>query len=427
MLKIIVTDDREEKNTDYKKILQENENLLMRVQEKEMCYRDSLGWLDTEEWASEKHLLKLEKLAEEVRREADTFVLIGVGGSNNAARSVIEALKDVNPSSDRAPEILYAGNTLSPYALRKILSRLHGKSVYINCIAKNFETLEPGASFRILRQYLFQKYGEDARRRIICTGTKGSSLETLCGEQGYRFLEFPVNVGGRYTAITSVGLFPMAVAGVHIRELVKGAKEMEKLLHETRGQKNSAYFYACLRNFYYRNGYRMEMLSSFEPQFRWFYKWWIQLFAESEGKENRGIFPVSGEFSEELHSIGQFLQEGSPLIFETFLHVKQQKEKLVIPADGQRDFFEYLDGKDLHKINEAAFEATRKAHSKKLPCITIEIDKIDAYHFGQLFYFFQFACYLSARILGVKPFDQPGVEAYKIRMFEALGKGRTAR
>lgn len=275
--------------------------------------------------------------------------------SNNAARSVIEALR-----KDDAPEIIYAGNTLSPDAMNRMMKRLEGKSIY--------------------------------------------------------------NVGGRYTAMTNIGLFPMAVAGIDIRALVQGAKDMQKRVHEESAENNIAYQYACLRNLYYKEGYRVEMLSSFEPQFRFFYKWWIQLFAESEGKDNKGVFPVAGEFSEELHSVGQFIQDGSPIMFETFLDVKKQNASLIVEPDEKEDYFDYLDGKDFWEINKAAYHATVAAHSKKLPCLTIEVDELDAYHFGQLFYFFQFACYLSCKIMGVNPFDQPGVEAYKKWMFEALGK-----
>lgn len=275
--------------------------------------------------------------------------------SNNAARSVIEALR-----KDDAPEIIYAGNTLSPDAMNRMMKRLEGKSIY--------------------------------------------------------------NVGGRYTAMTNIGLFPMAVAGIDIRELVKGARDMQIRVHEESADENIAYQYACLRNLYYKEGYRVEMLSSFEPQFRFFYKWWIQLFAESEGKDNKGVFPVAGEFSEELHSVGQFIQDGSPIMFETFLDVKKQNASLIVEPDEKEDYFDYLDGKDFWEINKAAYHATVAAHSKKLPCLTIEVDELDAYHFGQLFYFFQFACYLSCKIMGVNPFDQPGVEAYKKWMFEALGK-----
>lgn len=222
--------------------------------------------------------------------------------------------------------------------------------------------------------------------------------------------------------MTNVGLLPMAVAGIDIRELVKGARDMQIRVHEESTEKNIAYQYACLRNLYYKEGYRVEMLSSFEPQFRFFYKWWIQLFAESEGKDDKGVFPVAGEFSEELHSVGQFIQDGSPIMFETFLDVKKQNASLIVEPDEKEDYFDYLDGKDFWEINKAAYHATVAAHSKKLPCLTIEVDELDAYHFGQLFYFFQFACYLSCKIMGVNPFDQPGVEAYKKWMFEALGK-----
>ena len=275
--------------------------------------------------------------------------------SNNAARSVIEALR-----KDDAPEIIYAGNTLSPDAMNRMMKRLEGKSIY--------------------------------------------------------------NVGGRYTAMTNIGLLPMAVAGIDIRELVKGARDMQIRVYEESADENIAYQYACLRNLCYKEGYRVEMLSSFEPQFRFFYKWWIQLFAESEGKDNKGVFPVAGEFSEELHSVGQFIQDGSPIMFETFLDVKKQNASLIVEPDEKEDYFDYLDGKDFWEINKAAYHATVAAHSKKLPCLTIEVDELDAYHFGQLFYFFQFACYLSCKIMGVNPFDQPGVEAYKKWMFEALGK-----
>lgn len=275
--------------------------------------------------------------------------------SNNAARSVIEALR-----KDDAPEIIYAGNTLSPDAMNRMMKRLEGKSIY--------------------------------------------------------------NVGGRYTAMTNIGLLPMAVAGIDICELVKGARDMQIRVHEESADENIAYQYACLRNLCYKEGYRVEMLSSFEPQFRFFYKWWIQLFAESEGKDNKGVFPVAGEFSEELHSVGQFIQDGSPIMFETFLDVKKQNASLIVELDEKEDYFDYLDGKDFWEINKAAYHATVAAHSKKLPCLTIEVDELDAYHFGQLFYFFQFACYLSCKIMGVNPFDQPGVEAYKKWMFEALGK-----
>lgn len=215
----------------------------------------------------------------------------------------------------------------------------------------------------------------------------------------------------------------MAVAGIDIRALVKGAADMAAELKGCRDITQSAYRYAVARNLYYNEGYRMEMLASFEPQLHWFYKWWIQLFAESEGKEDQGVYPISGEYSEELHSVGQFLQDGSPVIFETFLHVKDPQASMIVHPDGcVKDDFDYLNGKDFREINEAAYGATLRAHSEKMPCMVLEVEKLTPYSFGEIFYFFMYTCYVSAGILGVNPFDQEGVEAYKQRMFKALGK-----
>ena len=381
-------------------------------------YGDSLGWFDIDTWANEAELSAIEELAARVRRDADVFVLIGVGGSNNAARSVIEAF----PECD-GPEIVYAGNSLSAWAFEQVMNKISGKSVYIDCIAKNFQTLEPGSAFRVLREYLYETYGDKANERIIATGSRNSLLETICKEHGYSFVEFPQTVGGRYTAVTAVGLLPMAVAGIDIRALVKGAADMAAELKGCRDITQSAYRYAVARNLYYNEGYRMEMLASFEPQLHWFYKWWIQIFAESEGKEDQGLYPISGEYSEEQHSVGQFLQDGSPVIFETFLHVKDPQASMIVHPDGRvKDDFDYLNGKDFREINEAAYGATLRAHSEKMPCMVLEVEKLTPYSFGEIFYFFMYTCYVSAGILGVNPFDQEGVEAYKQRMFKALGK-----
>lgn len=396
-------------------LMRRKEDTFYKVVKKDLAYADSIGWFDVSEWDCEDKIEHIEKLADKVRKDADVFVLIGVGGSNNAARSVIEAL-----SEGEKPKIIYAGNTLSPHALRKVLKDIDGKSVYINCIAKNFETLEPGASFRILRKYLYKKYGEEAKNRIIVTGTAGSSLDELCKKNGYEFLEFPLNIGGRYTAISNVGLLPMAVAGIDIREVVRGARDAQSTLHKAEPENNAAYRYACLRNLLFSKGYKIEMLSSFEPQYRYFYKWWIQLFAESEGKDGKGIYPVASEYSEELHSVGQFLQDGSNIVFETFLNVINPNASLIVEKDDIEDGFDYLNGKDFWDINKSAFEATVKAHSTKLPNSVISVEKLDAYSFGELFYFFEFACYLSCEIMGVNPFNQPGVEDYKKNMFDKL-------
>lgn len=417
MLNLRIEDKNTQIQAELKSAVEKNKGILENVLQGEKEYADSLGWFHTKEWANEEYLKSFKDLAEKIREDGDVFVIIGVGGSNNSARSVIEALQ-----TDKKVQIVYAGNTLSPHALKEMLKNLEGKSVYIDCIAKNFETLEPGSSFRILRKFLYEQYGEAAKDRIIATGSRGSSLEKICDKHGYTFLEFPENVGGRFSAFTSVGLLPMAVAGIDIDSLVKGGADMEQYLQEEKPESNIAYQYACLRNLYYEKGYKIEALASFEPQFRWFYKWWIQLFGETEGKDNKGLFPVSCEFCEELHAMGQFIQDGTPLLFETFLDIKEQNASLYPEKDQVEDYFDYLNGKDFWEINKASFHATVKAHKEKLPCLILEAGRMDAYYFGQLFYFFMFSCYVSARILGVNPFNQPGVEAYKKWMFDALGK-----
>ena len=419
MLKLRIEDQKQRVSAEeLAQTMQQAAPILTRAQHGEERYSDSQGWLDTKKWASEANLAQIEAVAAGICRECDAFVLIGVGGSNNAARSVIEALSDGN-----GPEIIYAGNTLSPNALNRMLRSLEGKTYAVDCIAKNFETLEPGSSFRILREDMQRKWdAETVARRTFCTGTPGSSLERLCKDEGYTFLPFPTDIGGRYSAISHVGLLPMAVAGIDIRAIVRGAADMQAELHSAGVQDNLALRYATLRNLYYQKGYAVEVLASFEPQFRWFNKWWVQLFAESEGKDNKGIFPVAAEYSEELHAVGQYLQDGAPLMFETFLDVTGRQDSLVIHSDGKKDYFDYLNGKDFYDINKAAFCATVTAHSAKMPCIVLEMDTIDAYGFGLLFYFFEFACYLSGEIMHINPFDQPGVEAYKGWMFKALGK-----
>lgn len=393
----------------------ENSNILKQVQSGEKIYSDSLGWHQVKRWAGEDNLARIEKIAAEIRKKADVFVLIGVGGSNNAARAVVKALHRKG-----CPEIIYSGNTLSPIEINCMLKKIEGKSVYINCIAKNFETLEPGASFKILRRLLAQKYGSEAKKRIIATGTVGSELEKLCEKEGYTFLEFPADIGGRYSAMTNVGLLPMAVAGIDIRSLVAGAQEMESNLKKTGPLENEAYQYACFRKLCWDKGYRVEILSSFDTRLRWFYKWWIQLFAESEGKDGKGIFPSAAEYSEELHSMGQYVQDGTPFLFETFINILNMEDTDPIVSDGIQDGFDYLNGKGFLEVNLSAYEATRKAHSKRVPCIEIQLDTMDAKCFGELFYFFQFACYISCRLQGVNPFNQPGVEAYKKEMFRIL-------
>ncbi|MDF2820263.1 MAG: glucose-6-phosphate isomerase [Clostridiales bacterium] len=395
-----------------------NMDALDEIYENNSQYQDSLGWLNVEEWAGDEAISHLVKKAAQIRKEADVFVLIGVGGSNQAARAVVQALQ-----IDNKPEILYAGNNISAHYVNKLLKKLEGKSVYINVIAKNFETLEPGIGFRVLRKYLEETYGEAAKDRITVTGTIGSSLNQVAKDNGYDFLVFPENIGGRYSVLSDVGLFPMAVAGIDIKALVQGARDMKTRLFSENNTDNIALRYATYRNLLLHKGYNLEMMAFFEEQLHYFSKWWIQLFAESEGKEGIGIYPVAVSYSEDLHSIGQYVQEGQRMIFETFIDIQEQNSSVILKKDHVEDRFDYLNDKDFWDINKVAFEATLEAHSESgIPCMKFILPRLDEYYFGQMFYMFEFACYLSGSVLGINPFDQPGVENYKGYMFKKLGK-----
>ena len=394
--------------------------LLAEELEGEAQHRDNLGWFSVDEAAGPERVDFLLEQAARVRADADAFVVIGIGGSNQAARAVVKALRPEN-----GPAILWAGNTISACETARLLKELDGyQSVYIDCIAKNFETLEPGISFRVLRRYLEQRYGQaEAAKRIFATGTPGSTLHQLCIDNGYTFLTFPERIGGRYSVGSDVGLFPMAVAGVDVKALVQGMRDMRDELRAAPAGENLALRYACLRKWMLEQGLSLEMLAFFEPRLDYFAKWWIQLFAESEGKDGTGLYPVVSSNSEDLHSIGQFIQQGSPILFETFVTVRARDASVVLPATDKKDYFDYLTGRDFWDINDTARRATMRAHSEGgIPCLELSIPAIDAHTLGELFYFFLFSCYLSCKLVGVNPFNQPGVESYKGYMFKNLGK-----
>jgi glucose-6-phosphate isomerase len=377
----------------------------------------SKGWLHCAEAAVQ--LDDIEAKAEEIRSNADVFVVVGVGGSNQASRATIEALR-----RKEYPRVLYAGNSLSASYLRKLLEELEGKSVYIDVIAKNFETLEPGSHYRVLRSCMERRYGPDEMaRRVTLTGTRGSRLEAIARERGHLFLDFPLAIGGRYSAFSPVALLPMAAAGLDIREYLRGGSDMEAQLSRP-GEGDIALRYAALRNLLYKRGFLVETLAAFEPQLGYFEKWWWQLFGESEGKEGRGVFPSFALYSEDLHSIGQYMQSGQRILMETFLSVSEPGGSVTVePDSAMDDRFGYLDGKDFNEINRAAEDATLQAHhGGGVPCTKIAVERLDEYHYGQLFYFFMLACAVSGKLLGVNPFDQEGVERYKQSMFRSLGK-----
>lgn len=384
---------------------------------------DMLGWVHTAGSAAPDVVAQIKALAGEIRREAEVFVVVGLGGSNQGARAVIDALtpQAVTPGG---PQILYAALNLSAAYYQKIVDEIGSRSVYIDVIAKNFKTLEPGLAFRMLRHYLEKRYGAaEAARRIITTPTFGDeALHRLSTENGYRCLPFPENVGGRYSVFTAVGLLPIAVAGADIDALLDGAGAAERDYLTGGPLREMAKAYALTRNALLQKGYGIEVLAFFEPQLEAFGRWWRQLFGESEGKGGTALFPAVNSCTEDLHSIGQYMQQGRRQMIETFLHVSVPPCDLAVDVEPRlKDGFEYLEGKTFHEINECAYRATLKAHSEGgVPCMVLEIDALDAYHVGELLYFYFVACYYSAALLGVDPFDQPGVENYKAEMFRML-------
>ena len=379
-------------------------------------YEGVLGWLDCME-ATEGYVQAVKEKAAEWRSFADTLVVVGVGGSNQAARGVIDAL------GGDGLEIVWAGNTLSAWELSRTLEKLEGKSVVMHVIAKNFETLEPGSHYRVIRNWMEKRYDEkEMARRVVLTGTEGSRLHEMAVERGHLFLPFPKPIGGRYTAFTVVGLLPIAAAGLDIDAYLRGGLDMQQLVNES--DDNPAFRYAAWRNLLYPQGFDTEMLVSFEPRFERLARWWRQLFGESEGKDGKGIFPAYSMYSEDLHSIGQYVQGGPRRLLETFVAVEDDGGCVPVPADREsRDGFDYLEGRDFTFINSAAEAATLQAHGEGgVPCAVFTVDRVDEYAFGQLYYAFMAACAVSGGLLGVNPFDQEGVEAYKRSMFAILGK-----
>ena len=397
-----------------------NKNLphLVTAVEGEERYSPSLGWHRVKEWAGKEWLEIYLSLAAEIKKDADALVVIGIGGSNQAARAVYEALGKKNNV-----EIIWAGNTISSHSINEVLASLEGKkNVYVDCIAKNFETLEPGIAFRVLRNFLRNRYGESYRDHVIVTFTENTPSWKMAEKNGYKILPFPINIGGRFTALSPICLFPLAVAGFDIEAIARGAEEMEKSLKGDISINNIALRYATARTMLKDMGKSVELLSYFEPRFYRFAKWWKQLFGESEGKDGKGLLPMDTCYSEDLHSLGQFVQDGSPMLFETFLSLKDSGSSCILDKDDVEDGFSYLDGKDFSFINNAAYKATISAHRRRFPCLILEMEKMNEETFGSLFYFFQFACYVSCNITGVNPFDQNGVEDYKKDMFKLLGK-----
>ncbi len=390
---------------------------------------DFLGWLDLPVAANGPELSRMEDLAEQAGQDSDVVVVIGIGGSYLGAEAALSALCDLTSG----PEILFAGTHLSSPALSRMLRRVEGRDIRLVVISKSGTTLEPAAAFRLFRDLMVRRYGrENAARRITAvTDASRGALRSMSDEEGYETFVIPDDVGGRFSVLTPVGLLPLAIAGLDVRALLGGAAAMRERCAGADLWENPAHLYAAARSALYDEGYWVEVLSSFHADVGPLQEWWKQLFGESEGKEERGIFPASCRFTTDLHSLGQYLQDGRRELFETFLMVDGGQPDLVVPLDAaepggvdlDRDGLAYLVGRSLDDINTKAFEGTRNAHTDGgVPNLTITVPTLDERVIGSLFYFFEKAVAISGRMLGVNPFDQPGVEAYKKEMFRLLGK-----
>ncbi len=390
------------------------------------------GWLRYARSLPDAEIGSMVNLAEEVRAEADAFVVIGIGGSYLGARAVIEGLSHafpalLSPDRSQGPLIFFAGQNLSGRYLEELLEVLEDRSVYVNMISKSGTTTEPGLAFRVLREHLIRRYGRKgaARRIISTTDAVRGALRKVTEEEGYRSFVIPDDIGGRFSVLTPVGLFPVAVAGVPIATLVEGAASMMEACSRPDLAQNPAALYAGARNLLLEKGYSTEILVSYDPKLQYFAEWWKQLFGESEGKDGKGIFPASVLFTSDLHSMGQWIQDGRRSIFETVLHVEREGSTLQVPADasGLEDGLGYLEGRTWPEIQEKAYQGTKMAHRQGgVPVLVLEVPERNAFTLGQMIQFFETACGISGYLLGVNPFNQPGVEAYKQNMFALLGK-----
>ena len=393
--------------------------------------KDFVGWLELPTNYDKEEFARIKKAAKKIKKESDILVVIGIGGSYLGARAVIEALTssfyNMLPNKQRKyPQVLYVGNNLSPNYINELIEYIGDKDFSVNVISKSGTTTEPAVAFRIFREILENKYGiDEARSRIYATTDKAKgALKTLAQNEGYEQFVVPDNVGGRYSVLTAVGLLPIAVAGIDIDKLMMGAKIAQDRYDDPNLKYNECYKYAVVRNILYKLYKNIEILVNYEPKMHYFTEWWKQLFGESEGKDQMGIFPAGVDFTTDLHSMGQYIQEGRRNLFETVISIKTPNSDITIhPDDDNLDGLNYLAGKGLDYVNKKAMEGTIKAHvSGDVPNIVIEMEKLDEENIGELIYFFEKACAMSGNILGVNPFNQPGVEEYKKNMFKLLEK-----
>ncbi|MCE7792290.1 glucose-6-phosphate isomerase [Salipaludibacillus sp. CUR1] len=392
---------------------------------------DFLGWVDLPVNYDKEEFSRIQKAAEKIKSDSDVLIVIGIGGSYLGARAAIEALthtfyNELDQKARKTPQIFYVGNNISSTYARHLLEVIEGKDISLNVISKSGTTTEPAIAFRILREYIEEKYGvEEARKRIYATTDKEKgALKQLANEEGYESFVIPDDVGGRFSIFTAVGLLPIAAAGLDIEAMMKGAADAREAYSTPDLENNEAYQYAAVRNALYNKGKLVELMVNYEPSLHYVGEWWKQLYGESEGKDGKGIFPAAADFSTDLHSLGQYVQDGRRDLFETVLHVGKATEEMTIDkAENDLDGLNYLAGKTMSFVNDKAYEGTMLAHiDGGVPNLVVEIPELNEYHFGHLIYFFEKACAISGYLLGVNPFDQPGVEAYKKNMFALLGK-----
>lgn len=398
------------------------------VKDKSGLGADFLGWVDLPVNYDKEEFARIKRAAQKICKTCDILVVIGIGGSYLGARAAIEFVKSplYNSLKKDTPDIYFTGNNISSSALAELLAICEGKDLCVNVISKSGTTTEPAVAFRIFRDLLVQKYGEDgAKERIFATTDKArGTLKKFSDEKGYETFVVPDDVGGRYSVLTAVGLLPIACAGIDIDAMMKGAEDARKLYMNASFEDNDCLKYAALRNILYRKGLTTEILVSYEPSMLMMNEWWKQLYGESEGKDQKGLYPSSVIFSTDLHSLGQYVQDGRRNLFETVVDIKSSNDSVIIPNDPANvDGLNFLSGKELHYVNQTAMKATLLAHvDGGVPNLVIELSDRSAETFGQLVYFFEYACAVSGYILGVNPFNQPGVEAYKNNMYALLGK-----
>ena len=392
---------------------------------------DFRGWIDLPENYNKAEFERIKKAANKIQSDSDVLVVIGIGGSYLGARAVIEAVtncfNNMLPAKKRKmPMIVYAGNNLSSNYLTDLLNLIGERDISINVISKSGTTTEPAIAFRVLREAIETKYGvEEAKKRIyVTTDKKRGALKGLADQEGYETFVIPDNVGGRFSVLTAVGLLPIATAGVDIDKLMQGARDARAKYMDPSVKFNDCYKYAVVRNLIYNSGKKVEVLANYEPQLHYMTEWWKQLYGESEGKDGKGIFPAGVDLTTDLHSMGQYIQDGERILMETVLAVEEPNSDIIVKEDAENtDGLNYLAGKGLDYINKKAMEGTIEAHvTGNVPNMKITIDKLDEENLGHLIYFFEKACAMSGLILGVNPFNQPGVEEYKSNMFRLLEK-----